>query len=152
MLTTAPLERTWLAWWLPKGIPRGNSICAALPSPAQEAPTKPLAAQSCIDHQPPTRTQSHMAEIKCCYLGSMLFSVKSATSTLLEFRIHPRLARHSAPAAANQTNLSSIHRGRRFRQQEREGIEQALTCPWLPPCCSTEVQALCALMRVCCAC
>ena len=94
----------WLAWWLPKGIP--GELCAALPSPAQEAATGPLAVQSCIEHQPPTRTQSHMAEIKCCYSNSMLFSVKSATSTMLEFWIHPRLARPSALAAADQTNFA----------------------------------------------
>ena len=36
----------------------------------------------------------------------MLFSVKSATSTMLEFWIHPRLARPSALAAADQTNFA----------------------------------------------
>ena len=33
-----------------------------------------------------------------------------------------------------------------------EWIERALKRPWLSPRCSTEVQAPCELMRVCCVC
>ena len=46
-----------------------------------------------------------------------------------------------------------LRRGRRVRRQDRKKwIEQASKCLWLSPHCSTEVQALCVLMCLWCAC
>ena len=87
-----------------EGHPEGTLCCTLLPCPGTS--TGPIAAQSRIKHQPPTRTQTHRAEIKCCVLNFMPFSVKSATSTMLEFLIHPRLARPSVLDAADQMHFA----------------------------------------------